>query len=139
MAEDKPQPLQPFFTVQDEVRRLFQELVHQPWGGNMAAAARVWQPRCDLAETAAALIVEVELPGVEEQDVHVEVEGDTLRISGTRRTTVERQERHYHHMEQSYGSFTRTLRLPRTVDREAIQANFAAGVLTITLPKKAPQ
>lgn len=139
MAEDSPQPMQPFFAVQDEVRRLFQELVHQPWGGNLTAATRTWQPRCDLAETETALIVEVELPGVEQQDVRVEVEGDSLRINGTRRTTVERQGRHYYQTEQSYGSFTRTLRLPRTVDREAIQASFAAGVLTITLPKKTSQ
>lgn len=137
MAEDRPQPLQPFFTVQDEVRRLFQELVHQPWGCSIPAAAPAWQPRCDLAETEAALIVEVELPGVALEDVHVEVDGDLLRISGDRRTTVERRKRHYHHMEQSYGSFTRQLRLPRTVDREAIQASFTAGVLTIILPKKA--
>lgn len=139
MAEGRPQSFQPFFAVQDEVRRLFQELVHQPWGCTIPAVAPAWQPRCDLAETDVALIVEVELPGVELEDVRVEVEGDILRISGDRRTTVERQGRHYHHMEQSYGSFTRELRLPRTVDRDAIQANFAAGVLTITLPKKATQ
>jgi HSP20 family protein len=139
MAEDRPQPLQPFFAVQDEVRRLFQELVHQPWGGPRPSTVRTWQPRCDLAETEATLIVEVELPGVAREDVQVEVEGDILRISGERRTTVERQGRHYLHTEQSYGSFTRELRLPRIVDRDAIQAHFVAGVLTITLPKKAAQ
>lgn len=137
MAEDRPQPLQPFFAVQDEVRRLFQELVHQPWGTIIPAAASAWQPRCDLAETAEALIVEVELPGVELADVHVEVDSDILRIRGHRHSTVKHQERHYHRTEQSYGSFTRELRLPRTVDRDAIEASFAAGVLTITLPKKA--
>lgn len=139
MAESRPQPLHPLFTVQDEVRRLFQELVHQPWGCHVPSTAPAWEPRCDLAETADAIIVEVELPGVELQDVHVEVDGDILRISGDRRTTVERQERHYHHIEQSYGSFTRQLRLPHTVEREAIHASFASGVLTITLPKKAAQ
>ena len=136
MAEHRPQPLHPFFAVQDEVRRLFQELVYQPWGGSIRTTIQSWQPRCDLAETAAAIIVEVELPGVKRQDVQVEVEGDILRITGERRATVQRRGWQYHHTEQSYGRFARELRLPRTVDREAIHAHFRAGVLTITLPKK---
>ena len=58
MAEDRLQPLNPFFAVQDEVRRLFQELVYQPWGGGIQTTIRSWQPRCDLAETEKACIVQ---------------------------------------------------------------------------------
>jgi HSP20 family protein len=89
-----------------------------------------------MAETAEAIIVEVELPGVERQDVRIEVEGDVLRISGERHTTVEHQERHYSRIERSYGRFERHLRLPASVDREGIRAEFQAGILIITLPKK---
>jgi HSP20 family protein len=137
MAEDAPQIQKPFFEVQQEVRRLFQELIHQPWGGKSLAEVSGWQPRCDMAETDDAIIVEVELPGVERKDVRVEVEGDILRITGERRATAERQERQYYRMERSYGRFERQLRLPASVDREAIRAEFRAGILTITLPKKA--
>ena len=137
MAEHRPQLRSPFFVVQDEVRRLFQEMVHQPWGGLSPSSTSSWQPRCDIAETDVAIIVEVELPGVKQQDVQVDVEGDVLRIVGERQSTVERQSRRYYHTEQSYGRFARELRLPHTVDREAIQAHFQSGVLTITLPKKA--
>lgn len=136
MVEHRPQPRGPFFAVQDEVRRLFQELVHQPWGGGSRSLPASWQPRCDIAETDSAIIVEVELPGVKQQDVQVDVEGDVLRIVGERQSTIEHQSRHYYHTEQSYGRFARELRLPHTVDREAIQAHFQSGVLTITLPKK---
>lgn len=136
MAENRPQPVRSFFEVEQEVRRLFQELIHQPWGGRSLPAASGWQPCCDMAETDEAIIVEVELPGVERKDVGVEVEGDVLRITGERRATVERQERQYYRTERSYGRFERQLPLPSSVDRDKIHASFHAGILTITLPKK---
>jgi HSP20 family protein len=89
-----------------------------------------------MAETAAAIIVEVELPGMERSDVRIEVEGDVLRISGERHTTVQHQERQYSRIERSYGRFERQLPLPASVDRDGIRAQFQAGILTITLPKK---
>jgi HSP20 family protein len=89
-----------------------------------------------MAETTEAIIVEAELPGVERQDVHIEVEGNVLRISGERHSTVEHQERQYCRIERIYGRFERHLQLPASVDREGIRAEFHAGILTITLPKK---
>ena len=139
MAENRPQSVRPFFEVEQEVRRLFQELIHQPWGSRGMPAASGWQPCCDVAETDEAIIVEVELPGVERQDVGVEVEGDVLRITGERRETVEHRERQYSRMERSYGRFERQLQLPSSVDRDRIHASFHAGILTITLPKKGPE
>lgn len=130
-------PLRPFFPVREEVHRLFQELIHQPWGGRRPSEPSGWQPRVDMCETSEAFIVEVELPGVQREDVHIEVEGDTLRITGERRTNSEHQERNYYRMERRYGRFERQLRLPGTVAREAIRADFDAGILVITLPKRA--
>jgi HSP20 family protein len=89
MAEERQQPLQPFSEVQNEVRRLFQKLIHQPWGARSPSAVTGWQPCCDMAETEDVIIVEVELPGVERKDVRIEVDGDVLRISGERQATVE--------------------------------------------------
>ena len=129
-------PLRPFFPVQEEVRRLFQELIHQPWGGRGSSEHSGWQPCVDMCETPEAIIVEVELPGVRHEDVRIEVEGDTLRITGERRTTSERQERNYYRLERSYGHFERQLQLPGSVAREAIRAEFDAGILIITLPKR---
>ena len=136
MAEDRSQPVTPFFEVEEAVRRLFQELIHQPWGGRSQPEASGWQPCCDMAETNETIIVEVELPGMERKDVRVEVEGDVLRITGERRATVERRGRQYSRMERSYGRFERQLQLPASVDRAGIRARFRAGILTITLPKK---
>ena len=136
MTEERPQPLQPFSEVHNEVRRLFQELIHQSWGPRRASTTTGWQPCCDIAETDAAIIVEVELPGVERQDVRIEVDGDVLCISGERHATVAHQDRQYSRMERSYGHFERRVPLPASVDREGIRVQFQAGILTITLPKK---
>lgn len=130
-------PLRPFFPVQEEVRRLFQEIIHQSWGGRGTSTPNNWQPCVDMCETPEAFIVEVELPGMQREDVHIEMEGDTLRITGERRATSEHQERNYYRMERSYGRFERQVQLPGTVAREAIRADFDAGILVITLPKRA--
>ena len=128
-------PSRSFFPVRQEVRRLFQELIHQPWGGQGSPETGNWQPRVDMCETPEEIIVEVELPGVQREDVRIEIEGDILHITGERRTTAERQERNYYRLERHYGRFARQLRLLSTVDRERIRAEFDAGILIITLPK----
>jgi len=129
-------PLRPFLPVHEEVRRLFQELIHQPWGGRETSTRSDWQPRVDMCETSEAIIVEVELPGVRREDVRIEIEGDTLHITGERRAAAERRERNYYRLERRYGRFERQLRLPGGVARGAIRAEFDAGILIITLPKR---
>lgn len=129
-------PSRPFFPVQEEVRRLFQELIHQPWGGQRSPETGNWQPRVDMCETPEAIIVEVELPGVQREDVRIEIEGDFLHITGERHTTAEHQKRNYYRVERHYGRFARQLRLPGTVNRAGIRAEFDAGILIITLPKR---
>lgn len=135
MGEERPESLRPFMEVQQEVRRLFQELVHQPWGAHELSQSASWQPRCNMEETDDAIIVEVELPGVTRENVHLSVEGDVLRISGERHASSQRQGRNYHYLEQHYGRFERQLRLPRSINREGIAAEFSNGILSITLPK----
>ena len=130
-------PLRPFSPVQEEVRRLFQELIYQPWGSRGSSGSNSWEPCVDMCETPEAIIVEVELPGVRREDVRIDIEGDMLRITGERRTTSERQGRNYYRLERTYGRFQRQLRLPSTVDRHGIRAEFDSGILVITLPKHA--
>ena len=139
MAEGQRQGVRPFLEVQQEVRRLFQELVHQPWGGQGQNRDASWQPCCDMVETDEAVVVDVELPGVKPEDVHWKVEGDILYITGERRAMATRQGRNYHYLEQHYGRFERQLRLPRTIDRNTIQVEFDSGILSITLPKQRDQ
>jgi len=92
-------------------------------------------PAVDVSETDTAYIVSAELPGLEDKDIEVTVTGDTLVIKGEKRSQTEEKTANYHISERSYGTFQRAFTLPDGVDRNTITAEFAKGVLKLTLPK----
>lgn len=139
MTDDRQHPTPRFLEAQETVRRLFAEMVHQPWGGHEVISPSTWQPCCDMVETDDAIIVEIELPGMQRQDVRVEVQDDKLWIVGERHLTTQRQGRNSYFLERHFGHFERQIPLPHSVDRNAIRADFSEGVLTVTLPKPNPQ
>jgi HSP20 family protein len=97
----------------------------------------IWAPPVSVAETANELIFTVELPGMSEEDVNIEIENDVLTISGekTEERTEGEEERNYHVLERSYGSFRRSFTLPRAVNHAETNATFENGVLEVRLPK----
>jgi HSP20 family protein len=128
-----PLPVQ---QLSDEVDRLFDELIYRRWGvGRPTAAAEEWEPQLDLYETDTAFILEADLPGVKKQDVSVEVEDSDLILQGRRAVERIRTEGNFHYRERRSGQFLRRLRLPASVDRTQIRAEFRQGVLRVTLPK----
>ncbi len=94
-----------------------------------------WRPAADIRETEEAFLVEAELPGIAKDDVTVTFEDGVLSLSGERKFEEESGEGTLRRVERSYGSFTRSFRLPREVDAEAVTAAYADGVLTVTIPK----
>ncbi len=98
-----------------------------------------WTPTVDVAETDQALLLTAELPGVEEKDVEIELEGNVLTIRGEKKEMSEKEEmkgeRRMRIWERRYGEFSRSFTLPNTVDAESIRAEFAKGLLTVHLPK----
>ena len=94
-------------------------------------------PAVDVTEDDKAYRIAAELPGMDEKDVEVAVSGDTLTIKGEKRQERETKEPNYYLSERSYGSFQRAFALPDGIDRDKIDASFAKGVLTVTLPKTA--
>lgn len=100
------------------------------------------RPSLDITGNEKQYQVTVELPGVKESDLQVEVDNDMLRVYGEKRYEHEEKEgegdngRGYYRMERSYGSFQRTLSLPEDVDAEGVTAVHKEGILTITLPRK---
>jgi HSP20 family protein len=92
-------------------------------------------PAVDITEADGAYKVTAELPGMSEQDIGVEVSGDMLTLKGEKRQEKEQKEKNFHLSERSYGSFRRSFYIPEGADREMITADFAKGVLTITMPK----
>lgn len=93
-------------------------------------------PAINLRDTEDAVLVEVELPGVEPKDIEITVENETLTIAGEKKECTEHSAEHYTHVERRFGSFRRDIALPSSVDTEKIEAKHDKGVLSIRLPKR---
>jgi HSP20 family protein len=119
--------------VSQEVERLFEEMIHKPWG--FCREIRGWSPSVDLYETPDAFVLEADLPGVKEEDVTVNVENGDLVLRGWRTLEKSHSDGRFHTMERSSGHFMRQMKLPESVETNAIQAEFRNGVLRVILPK----
>ena len=119
--------------LSSEVERLFDEMIHRPWG--FAREIRGWNPSIDLYETRDSFILEADLPGVKAEDVKVEVQNGDLRLEGQRTIEKDQSNGRFHTMERSSGYFVRQIKLPESVDKDAIKAEFKDGVLRVILPK----
>jgi HSP20 family protein len=119
--------------LSQEVERLFDEIIHRPWG--VCRELRGWNPSVDLYETEAAFILEADLPGVKPDNVQVEVENHDLILRGSRSLEKESGDGHFRTMERCSGEFMRRVQLPESVDKNAVQAEFDSGVLRVIIPK----
>ena len=98
------------------------------------ARGKYW-PSIDVADKGDDIVVNVEIPGCDPEDIEVSVEGDTLTIRGEKKESSETKEEDYYHMESFRGNFRRDLVLPSDVDADKAEASCRDGVLQITLPK----
>jgi len=93
-------------------------------------------PPVDIYEDEKKVVLKLEVPGIEEKDLDVRVENNTLTVRGERKFESEEKEENFHRIERSYGSFYRAFTLPTTVDTEHVEAKYTAGVLKLELKKK---
>jgi HSP20 family protein len=93
-------------------------------------------PAVDVYEDDKKVVLKLEVPGIEEKDLDVSVEKNTLTVKGERKFETEEKEQNFHRIERRYGSFYRSFTLPTTVDTESIAASYNAGVLKVELTKK---
>lgn len=121
----------------NRIRRLFDDSFFGMEAPDTSAVG--WMPPTQIVETTDAIVLSCEVPGMAPKDVNVSVDDGVLMISGEK--TEERKEgdddRKYHLWERTFGSFSRSFTLPRTVDTEHIAAKFENGVLHVTMPKTA--
>ncbi len=96
-----------------------------------------FQPTADAAETEAAYRINLELPGVEEKDIDIALNGNVLTVKGEKSSKQEEKTANYYFSERSYGAFQRAFRLPDDVETDKIDAAYENGVLALTLPRKA--
>jgi HSP20 family protein len=102
-----------------------------------AAPASDGNPSIDMEETDEEIIVTAEVPGLDKDQITVEVVGDRLMLRGERRRETEERKGGYFYSERSYGAFTRIIALPREVDAAKASGKYKDGLLRITLPKTA--
>jgi HSP20 family protein len=102
---------------------------------SMAPFRGEWSPSLDVSETKESIVVRAEVPGLEAKDIDISLADDVLTIKGKREQEMEEKDENYHRVERSYGSFSRSVRLPREVRSDQIKAAYKNGVLKITLPK----
>jgi HSP20 family protein len=118
------------------MNRLFRESYNDA-GQDEALTTSRFAPAVDVYEDEHQVTLKIEVPGIDEKDIDVRVENNTLTVQGERKIEKEEKEENYRRVERQYGSFTRTFTLPQTVDSEKVSANYDKGVLKITLPKRA--
>ena len=114
--------------------RLFQDTVNHLFSDQ--TTARPWAPSVDIFETDNELVLKADVPGVDLKDVDIRIENGTLSLKGERKFEREENNKGFHRLERSYGSFVRYFTVPDTVDSENVKADYQGGVLTVTLPKK---
>ncbi|MGA2457455.1 MAG: Hsp20/alpha crystallin family protein [Terriglobales bacterium] len=127
-------PFREFVTLQDRMNRLFPR---GPEGQDEALTTTAFAPPVDVYEDEHNVTLKIEVPGIDEKDIDVRIENNTLTVHGERKFEKEEKEENYRRVERQYGSFTRTFTLPNTVNHDNVQADYDKGVLKIKLAKKA--
>jgi len=133
-----------FLGLRDDLDRMFDNFLLTPFTRRLldidpfrrrGLMASDVTPRMDVVETDDAIEVSAELPGLTEADIDISLGEGAVTIRGEKRLEHEEKKGDYHLSERSFGTFTRSFRLPENVDEDKIEAVFDKGVLTLTMPK----
>lgn len=122
--------------LQNRLNSFFQELTPQT-GESESLMTGSFVPAVDVYEDAQKVVLKLEVPGIKQEDLDIRVENQTLVVKGERKLESEEKEENFHRIERRFGSFVRSFTLPQTVNTDAITAGYDAGVLTISIAKKA--
>lgn len=126
-------PFENLFTIQERINKVFNDLLPS---SEVDSTSR-WIPAIDVFEREGNIEIELEAPGIKEEDLKIKIEDGMLIISGERKFEKEDKKENYYRMERSYGSFSRSFSLPDNIERDKIAAKYENGLLKISLPKKA--
>jgi HSP20 family protein len=127
------EPFHGVTTLQDQINHLFNDAFERTGEQSNISA---WAPAVDIYETEQELVVKADLPDVDLKDLDIRVENNILTIRGERKFEKKVNEESYLRVERSFGSFARSFTLAKTVNPDAIKAEYQNGVLTLTIPKR---
>jgi len=125
-------PQQNLETIQHQLNRFLEPFTRMADEDLVSGA---WVPPVDVAETQEKIVVRAEVPGMKQEDISIEFENGLLSIRGERKL-VKEEGVTFHRVERTFGNFSRSFTLPRTIDPERIAATYRDGVLEIEVPKK---
>ena len=128
------EPFRELVNFQNQMNRIFQDYSR---GSDELLTSGTFVPAVDIYEDEHSITLKLEVPGIEEKDLDIKLENNTLTVKGERNFEKEEKEENFHRIERRYGAFARSFTLPNTVDPENVQANYENGILKITLAKKA--
>jgi len=145
MKTEASRALSPFEAMERrfaEMERMFEDIFRRPFSllaasrrpGGLPAAGEI-SPSIDVFEEGDDVVVKAELPGMKKEDLSVDFSDGTVTISGEKKQEEKIDQKNYHMIERSYGSFTRSLRMPTEVRADKAKATFKEGVLEIRVPK----
>ena len=129
-------PFREYSTLQDRMNRLFRES-SSPEVPEEALTTTGFAPPVDVYEDEHNITLKIEVPGIDEKDIDVSVQNNTLTVHGERKIEKEEKEENFRRVERHYGSFTRSFTLPSSVEPGQVSARCDKGVLKINLAKKA--
>ncbi len=135
MSLIKYDPFRELRSLQDEMNRLFMTSLPRNLSQEEMASGG-WSPNVDIFESENEIVLEAELPGMKREDFELSIENNVITLKGERHFEKKEEGDNYHRVERSYGSFTRSFSLPRTVSAESTSADFKNGILRVSLPKK---
>ena len=122
-------------SLRGRMDRLLDEISGHGWPTEEGLTT-LWNPPVDVYETNDSIVLKADLPDVKKEEVDISVEGNVLTLRGERKREKEVKEKDFYRSERSYGAFSRSFTLPGSVDADKIEADFAGGVLKVTLPKR---
>ena len=131
MRYRKQDPFKALEDLQEEINRLFDTSLSLP-----KVRDEIFIPSVDISEDRDNVYVDVDIPGLEQKDIKVNLNKDTLVISGSKQESKEEKNKNYHRIERFQGSFLREIPLDNNIDTSQVKAQYKNGVLHITLPKK---
>jgi HSP20 family protein len=123
--------------LQDRLSSIFGEFAQPAETKSETSFVGSFVPAVDVYEDAQKLTLQFEVPGVKQEDLDIRLENQKLTVKGERKLDSTAKQENFHRIERRFGSFVRTFTLPQTVNTEAVSATYDAGVLTVSLAKKA--
>ena len=136
MAITRWDPFRDVLALQNRMNSLFQEY-NRAQGEGDALTTAAFVPPVDIYEDEHKIVLKLEVPGMNESDLDIQLENNVLTVRGERKFEKEEKEENFHRIERRYGSFYRAFTIPNTVNQDSVKADYDAGVLRIQLEKRA--